>query len=153
MSAVERIAHVAGRLWRVPCKLMLATMALCLGVREWYPFSPFTMYATFSPTTWHVCVTDAADQVLPTERYFGRAARPLRRMFETRVLEQMANGVPRAAAEASAARELLRFALREARPRLGSPALPERITLRRTVTRIDGPHLERSNETLGVLDE
>lgn len=153
MSIVERIGAAFGWLRRVPCKVMLATIVLCAATREWYPFSPFPMYANFSPTTWYVCVTDAAGRPLPTAPYFGLEVRPLRRMFETRVLARMAAGATRAEAEAAAAPELLRFVLHEARPADGAPRLPERIDLRRIVTRIDGQHIERSEETLGVLGD
>lgn len=153
MSIGEHISRAFGWLWHVPCKLMFATIVLCAATREWYPLSPFPMYANFSPTTWYVCVTDAADRPLPTEPYFGLPVRPLRRIFETRVLASMAAGATRSDAEAAVAPELLRFVLDEARPEDGAPRPPERIGLRRVVTRIDGQRLERSEDTLGVLDQ
>ena len=151
MPIAERLGRALGWLWRAPCKLMLATIVLCAATREWYPFSPFPMYANFSPTTWYVCVTDAAGRPLPTEPYLGLEVRPLRRMFETRVLARTAAGATRAEAEAAVAPELLRFVLREARPADGAPRLPDRIDLRRIVTRIDGQHLARYEDTLGAI--
>ena len=154
MSIAERLTRAARRLWKLPCKLMLATIVLCIGVREWYPVSPFPMYATFGPTAWYVCVTDAAGRPLPTGRYLGLDATMMRRMFESRVLAQLARGSARAAADAAAARETLESLVRDARPAPGAPPLPERIALQRIgVTRGDDRQIVRTYETLGVLGD
>jgi hypothetical protein len=151
MPIADRVRRAAQVLWRVPCKLMVATILICAATREWYPFSPFPMYTTFGPTTWYVCLTDGSGRPLPTDPYLGLQARPLRRMFETRVLTRTAQGAPLPDAESAAAAEVLRFVLREARPRSDAPPLPNRIALRRTRTRIDGGRIERADDTLGEL--
>ncbi|MGH7785349.1 MAG: hypothetical protein ACRERC_00690 [Candidatus Binatia bacterium] len=152
MSTGERVGRAARRLWRLPCKLMLATMAVCLGAREWYPLSPFPMYAGFGPSAWYICVTDESDRPLPTARYFGVDATMLRRMFESRVRARLAGGAAPDVAESAAARETLDFLLREARPQPDSPGLPERLRLQRTALRLEAEGVGRLHETLATVE-
>ena len=150
MSIGERVRCLARRLWRLPCKLMLAAIVACLGAREWYPFSPFPMYAGFGPSAWYICVTDGSDRPLPTAQYFGFDATMLRRMYESRVLARLATGATPDVAEPAAAREMLEFLLREARPQPGSPPLPQGIALRRTALRLEATGVGRAHETLAT---
>ncbi len=153
MSIRERAADAVRGLWQLPCKLMLATIVLCVGVREWYPFSPFPMYATFGPTAWYVCVTDADDRPLPTARYLGLDAIALRRMFETRLRTRLTAGTAQRSAEAAAALDTLEFLVRETRAEPGTQPSPERIGLQRTQLRIDAERIGRTRETLAVLGD
>lgn len=147
MRATTRLVR---QLWRLPCKLMLVTMAVCLGAREWYPLSFFPMYAGFGPSAWYICLTDASGRPLPTAQYLGFDATLLRRMYESRVLAQVAAGAAPAAAESAAARDTLAFLLREARPRPGSPPLPADVALQRTALRLEASGVGRAHETLAT---
>ena len=144
------VRGAARRLWQLPCKLMLATIIACLALREWYPFSPFPMYANFGPTAWYICVTDAADQPLPAARYFGLDATIFRRVFETRVLARTAAGEPPDVSERAAARDTLEFLVHEAHPEPGTPPLPERIGLQRVVSWLEAGHVRHTQEILAV---
>ncbi|MGD9764711.1 MAG: hypothetical protein AB7V27_13435 [Candidatus Binatia bacterium] len=144
-----RLRCAIAALWRLPVKLMFATMVVCVATREWYPLSPFPMFAAFGPSSWHVCVADDTGMALPTRAHFGLDAVPLRRMFESRVLARMAAGADRASAQAAAARELLSVLLREARPAEPRPALPARIHLWRTTSRAIDGRIAHEREMLG----
>jgi hypothetical protein len=135
---------------RRPGVVMLVILILCLATREWYPFSIFPMYATFSPQAWYICLSDGHDRLVPTLPTFGMSARPLRRMFETRLLERLAAGEPRAAAESHAAADVLRFVLRERAAQASTVIDPTRLRLHRVTASIVDQHVERSDE---VLDE
>ena len=147
MPSPERTARPDG-LARRPGAVMLLTIVLSLALREWYPFSVFPMYATFSPQSWYICLSDDRGRLVPTDSTFGMEARPLRRIFETHVLERMAAGEPRTAAESHAADDVLRFVLREAAAQ-GSPSPPARLRLRRVTASIVEQHVERTEELLG----
>lgn len=151
MPAADRLRRAVAAVWRLPGAVMVVVMALCLATREWYPLSPFPMYATFSPQSWYICVTDERDRLVPTLPAFGMEARFLHRMFETRVLERTAAGEPHDAAELHAADDLLRFVLRET----GSPATaaphPARLRLRRVTSSIADGRIERRHESLGEV--
>lgn len=146
MSAL--LGRVVRRARALPCKLMLATIVLCAIVRDWYPFSPFPMYAAFAPQAWYVSVTDASDRPVPTQVAFGIGAMPLRRLFETRVLALRAAGLTEPQAEARAAIDLLRFLVAEARPARSELAASPPLRLWRTVCRVEGGHAMRSRPVL-----
>lgn len=146
------VRRAARRLWELPGKLMLATILLCLALREWYPFSPFPMYANFGPTAWYVCVTDADGEPLAADRYFGLDATLFRRVLETRVLERVAAGEALDRAESGAASDTLAFLVREAHPQPGTPALPSRVGLQRVVVSLDGQRVQRTHELLAVRE-
>ena len=130
---------------------MLITIVLCLGLREWYPFTPFPLYASFSPQAWYVCLTDEHDRVVPTWPALGVIARPLRRELETRVLERVAAGEAPSTAETHAADDLLRFLLREAVAAHHADSLPARLRLRRVTASITAQHIEQTQESLGEV--
>lgn len=152
MSIGEGVGRAARRLWRLPCKLMLATIVVCLGLREWYPFSFFPMYAGFGPSAWYICLTDDAQRPLPTEQYLGLDATPLRRMYESRLLARLAAGAAPDVAAPAAARDTLEFAVREARPQPGCPALPPRIALQRTALVLEADGIGRAHEVLATVE-
>ncbi len=143
------VRHLVRRLWHLPCKLMLATIVLCLALREWYPFSPFPMYANFGPSAWYICVTDADGRPLPAAPYFGLDATIFRRMFETRVLARVAAGDARDRAEAVATQDMLEALVRDAH-RESRRRLPDRIGLQRVALSLDGERVLHTQEMLAV---
>ena len=146
------IRDVARRLRRTPCKLMLATIAVCLAAREWYPLSPFPMYATFGPATWYVYVTDGDDRPVPTIPIFGQSAMPMRRMFEVRARAFAASGVDPAEVDTRAAEELLRFLVREAELLRAKTRFPPRLRLWRAESRLEAGKIVRSRDFLAEID-
>jgi hypothetical protein len=140
-----------GRVRRLPCKLMLATVAFCLAVGDWYPFSTFPMYSVFSRQTWYVSVTDEHDRPLATEPTFGIGAMPLMRLYHTRMYAHRRAGVVEAAVPPRAARDVLTFLIQESRPGHDGVVLPRRLRLWRTTFTLKKTRAERSRELLGEL--
>ena len=137
---------------RLPGALLLATLVACLGLREWYPFSPFPMYAAFAPSTWHVFVTDGDDHVVSPLRLFGVSAIPLRRLFERRaIVEQTAAGQPAEEADARAAVALLHFIVAESHPQAGAPPPPARLRLWRVASQVEGTRVVSTKQLLGEI--
>jgi hypothetical protein len=142
----------ANRLRRLPGALLLAMVVAGVGSREWYPFSPFPMYAAFTPTSWHIFLTDGDDHVISPQQLFGVSAIPLRRQFERRVIiEQSAAGQPPETADERAALVMLRFLVAEARPQAGAPAPPARLRLWRVNSQVDGTRVVSTKQLLGEI--
>jgi len=137
------------RLRRIPGALFVVTVLLSLAVREWYPFSPFPMYAVFGPETWYVVVTDGADRLVPTQRFFGVSATPLKRTYELRMLAHRGRGAALADAEALAAQATLRAAAAHAPA--GAPTPPAQLRLWRVRARAEGTQVERTSRLLGEV--
>ena len=147
-----KIGKAVHRLRRIPCKLMIATIAVCLAVREWYPLSSFPMYATFGPAASYVYVTDGADRPVPTLPTFGLSAMPMRRMFDSRVRAFAAAGVAAPEVNARAGEELLRFLVREAELVRGMKHFPPRLRLWRAESRIDAGRMVHARDFLAEID-
>jgi len=146
----ERIRGAVSALRRLPAKLMLATMLVCVLTREWYPFSFFPMFATFGPPASYVCVSDGADRPLATMPALGFDSGPLARSLERRRLAKVSAGS--ADAEHAAAVDLLRFLVEQARPVADGGPLPDRLRLWRETLRLDGERIVRSRELLGEAE-
>ncbi len=132
---------------RLPGALMLATIVVSLALREWYPFSFFPMYASFGPESWHVRVTDAHNAVVPTGSVFGVDARPFKRMYEQRMLANLAAGQPPREAEVHAAETLLQISASAAAP---TAPLPDRLVLWIIYCRVTGPDSSCDKRPLGA---
>jgi hypothetical protein len=131
--------------------VVLSVMVLAgIGSREWYPFSPFPMYAAFTPTSWHVYLTDGDDHLVSPLTLFGVSAVPLRRIYERRVIvERDAPDQPPETADGRAAVAILKFLVAEARPQPDAPPPPARLRLWRVQSRVDGDHVASTSELLG----
>jgi hypothetical protein len=131
---------------------LLVMVLAGIASREWYPFSPFPMYSTFTPYSWHVLVTDGDDRTVSTLQLFGISAIPLRRMLERRVMaaQDEAGQSPETAAQRGAV-ALLRFLLAEARPQPGAPPLPARLRLWRVDARVEGDRVVGTRQLLAEI--
>jgi len=146
------MSDVARRLRRRPGAMLLAMVLAGIASREWYPFSPFPMYATFTPYSWHVLITDGDDRTVSTLQRFGISAIPLRRMLERRVLTAQADtSQPPESAAARGSVALLHFLLAEARPQPGALPPPPRLRLWRVDSRVDGTHVVSTREMLAEI--
>ncbi|MEO8602971.1 MAG: hypothetical protein ABI629_10370 [bacterium] len=140
----------APRLLAVPGVVLLAMLVVCIATREWYPFTPFPMYAAFGGTTWHLRLTDGDDTPISPLQVFGVSAIPLRRMFERRAIVEQQHPEP-AAAEARAADALLRFLVAEARPQPGAPPPPPRLRRSRISSKIEGGRVVSTRDLLSEI--
>lgn len=57
---------------------------------EWYPFSNFPMYSSFSPSTYYVYVADLNDQPVPVTRLTGKSLSNLKKQYDTELKAQKA---------------------------------------------------------------
>lgn len=141
--------NAARPLRRIPGALLVAMVLVSMGLREWYPFSYFPMYASFGEESWHVVVTDGADQVLPTTTRLGIDSRPFKRMWEQRMLAEMRAGRPPAEAETRAAEALLRERAAAVQASPGAPPLPDRLRLWMVRSRIAGTRVTDERQMIG----
>ena len=102
---------------------------------EWYPFSNFPMYSSFSPSTYYVYVADLNDQPVAVTRLTGKSLSNLKKQYDTELKAQKAKSdglrqselPPSARSEAGEVvlRWLLPFAHQDQLQRLGGLRLKE----------------------------
>ncbi len=81
MKFASLLSPVGGWLQRSRCKWLLVMTALCLVLRENYPFSNFPMYSSFNNHTYYLYLTDAQGEALQTRR-FGLSSSALKKIFD-----------------------------------------------------------------------
>lgn len=74
---------------RIPYKPLWLITALCLLLREEFPFSNFPMYSSFGHTTYYVYVADIADQPLSSLKTLGVSTPTLKKMYATEVAREL----------------------------------------------------------------
>lgn len=97
---------------------MLVVITLSLLLQEFYPFSRFPMYATFSPETYYVFLSDGEDQPVAVKRHFRYSVPKLKKMFNTRyrlLKQRRGTAGTDADLQREAAAGLLAFLLRDGR--------------------------------------
>lgn len=74
---------------------------------EFYPFSNFPMYSSFSPSTYYVYVTDLRDQPVPVTLLTGKVLSNLKKQYDTELKQQKkkARGISQADLPPEARRE------------------------------------------------
>jgi hypothetical protein len=106
MTALRRLATVTARFWRMlPFRfhwLLVLLMAFVIpeGMKalrmekpgEWYPFSNFPMYATFTADTYLVFITDQDDQPLPIKHLLGTAASDVKKTYDRKLAQLKSRG-------------------------------------------------------------
>jgi hypothetical protein len=84
---MSRLAESLQRAWRfllgTRLKPLLVLAAVCLTVREQYPFSHFPMYSSFSKSTYYVYLTDGAGQPVATLPTVGMSTPTLKKVFDS----------------------------------------------------------------------
>ncbi len=80
---------------RIPGRPLLLITAVCLLLREEFPFSHFPMYSSFGRSTYYVYLTNGADQPLPTVTTLGVSTPTLKKIYESEVRREMER-IPRA---------------------------------------------------------
>ncbi len=85
---------------------------------EFYPFSNFPMYSSFSPSTYYVYVTDLNDQPVPVTLLTGKVLSNLKKQYDTELKQQKqkAGGIRQADLPVAARREAGEVVLRWLRP-------------------------------------
>ncbi len=80
---------------------------------EFYPFSNFPMYSSFSPSTYYVYVTDLRDEPVPVTRLTGKVLSNLKKQYDTELKRlKSAAGVLQAELPVEARREAGEVVLR-----------------------------------------
>jgi hypothetical protein len=74
----------------VPCAFLLVLTALCLVVREEYPFSHFPMYSSFGKTTYYVHLADGTGKPLATLPTAGMMTATLKKMYDSELRKEVA---------------------------------------------------------------
>ncbi len=70
---------------QLPLKTLLGVTAICLVVREEFPFSHFPMYGSFSNYTYYVYVTGEDGAPLPLNRLTGVRAANLKKIYDSEI--------------------------------------------------------------------
>ena len=81
MKFASVLSPVRAWLQRSRCKWLLVMTALCLILRENYPFSNFPMYSSFNNHTYYLYLADAGGEALQTRR-FGLSSSALKKIFD-----------------------------------------------------------------------
>ncbi|MEO8440004.1 MAG: hypothetical protein ABI540_07250 [Spartobacteria bacterium] len=81
MKIASVLSPLQAWLRRSRCKWMLVMTALCLILRENYPFSNFPMYSSFNNRTYFLYLTDAEGEAIQT-RQFGLSSSGLKKIFD-----------------------------------------------------------------------
>ena len=74
---------------RLPCKPLWLLTALCLVIREEFPFSHFPMYSSFGRSTYYVHLADSTGSPLPTVATLGVSTPTLKKIYESEVRGEM----------------------------------------------------------------
>lgn len=72
-------------LQRMPLKTCVLVIALCLILKENYPFSNFPMYSSFSDHTFFVYVSDADDQPIAIEVLTAIRTGRLKKVYDSQL--------------------------------------------------------------------
>lgn len=75
---------------RVPCGLLCALTAVCLLLREQFPFSNFPMYSNFGNDTDYVHLADAEGQPLATLSVAGLNTATLKKLYQGELNREVA---------------------------------------------------------------
>ena len=86
---LARLPSFAAAARKLPWKPMWLLAAICLLVREQYPFSHFPMYSSFSRSTYYVYLADAAGQPLATQPTAGMSTPTLKKVFDTELRKEV----------------------------------------------------------------
>lgn len=90
MTRLAAWAKALGRfLLNTRLKPLLVLAAVCLLVREQYPFSHFPMYSSFSRSTYYVYLADGAGQPLATSPTVGMTTPTLKKVFDTELRKEV----------------------------------------------------------------
>jgi len=73
----------ARRRWQIPAPVTLIAIALCLVLRENFPFSHLPMYSNLSNSTSYIYVADKEGQPIPIETLTGRRTGSLKKLLRT----------------------------------------------------------------------
>ena len=68
-------------------KVFVIVIALCLVIREEFPFSDFPMYQSFSNYTYYVYVTGEDGEPLPLDTLTGVRAANLKKIYDSKIKE------------------------------------------------------------------
>ena len=79
-------AKLLSFLQRMPLKTCVLVIALCLMLKENYPFSNFPMYSSFSDHTFFVYVADANDQPIAIEVLTAIRTGRLKKVYDTQLM-------------------------------------------------------------------
>ena len=90
MTKLRHLADCARAAFRgVPCSLLVALAALCLVLREQYPFSHFPMYSSFGDNTYYVHLADGTGTPLPTLHVAGMMTAMLKKMYDSELRKEV----------------------------------------------------------------
>lgn len=78
-------ANLLSILKRMPLKTCVLMIALCLILKENYPFSNFPMYSSFSDHTFFIYVSDANDQPIPIEVLTAIRTGRLKKVYDSQL--------------------------------------------------------------------
>lgn len=78
-------AKLLSFLQRMPLKTCILVIALCLILKENYPFSHFPMYSSFSDQTFFVYISDANDKPIPIEVLTAIRTGRLKKVYDTQL--------------------------------------------------------------------
>lgn len=78
-------AKLLSFLQRMPLKTCVLVIALCLILKENYPFSNFPMYSSFSDHTFFIYVADADDEPIAIEVLTAIRTGRLKKVYDTQL--------------------------------------------------------------------